>query len=115
MDFTKQAKKKGAKTAIVTDNMDIFQQIFVPHNRLDNFFDKITSSHKYKQLKVDNNGQLFDITRDHLSIDYQNTIMLDDSSKLANLMTLKGIHFYLYNNQTKNNFINWFDQRYFFG
>lgn len=114
MDFVKLAKKKNVKTAILTDNMDVFQDIFVPHNKLDTFFDKITSSFDYKQLKGDNDGELLDVTKDCLDVDYDNLIMLDDWPKMGELLSKKGGHFYLYDQATRDKFEDWFNDNYYF-
>lgn len=114
IDFITKAKKKGVKTAILTDNMDVFTEIFVPFKELDKLFDEIVSSYEYKTLKGDNEGELLNSTRKLLDIDFSNILILDDWETIGEFSKARNSNFYLYNEDTKNKFEEWFNERYYF-
>ncbi len=105
-------KKKGMKMALLTDNMDVFDQITVPHKRLTSTFDFIVSSSKYMMLKGDNNGELLDRTRDLLNVGYGNILVLDDSPTLGEMVSVRKSNFYLYNKDTEDEFEKWFEENF---
>ena len=61
INLAKIFKKQGKKIAIVTNNMDVFSQITVPHNGFDILFDVVINSADYALLKQEQDGKLFDI------------------------------------------------------
>jgi FMN phosphatase YigB (HAD superfamily) len=99
IEFAKQLKDKGVPTAIVTDNMDIFNELTVPEKRLDKFFTKIINSYDYKILKCDENGKLFDIAIAKLGLNsYDGVLLIDDSENNCRIFEGKGGIAHRYNN-----------------
>lgn len=114
VNFVKKAKKKGIRTAVLTDNMDVFRDVFVPTHQLDKIFEIIVSSHEYGILKGDDNGKLLDLTRELLGLEFENILILDDWPKIEEFAMQKNSNFYLYNRETEDNFSDWFDKNFYF-
>lgn len=114
LDFTVKMRKKGVKVAVFTDNMDVFDKIFVTQNRLDEIFDGIFSSSMYGKLKLDNNAQFLDQVIELMLSKPENTLLLDDSMKIGDYMLKKGGKFYHYNNYVEghNDFMKWFNKNF---
>lgn len=84
-------KKQFVKTALVTDNMDVFREITIVNHHLYDYFDVITTSTEYGIFKNEQNGKLFDITLQKLGIDsFKNTLFIDDSPSTVELYKTKG-------------------------
>ncbi len=109
LELSDNLRKKGAKTAIFTDNMDVFDRVMVPHNNLDKKFDAVISSSKFNLLKHDKNGKLFDIAMENLDSTPEKTLVVDDSIDLKPIVENKGASFYHYENYEEefNNFKSW--------
>ncbi len=111
-NFAKKRRQEGFKIGILTDNMDVFQKIFVPHNKLNDYFDAIISSFDYKMFKMENNGELADLALKKLNVVYSKTLFIDDKEKIGKIVAAKGGNFYLYKKgyEEKNyfEFENWF-------
>ncbi len=90
--------RDGIKTAVLTDNMDIFTNILVPHKKLYNFFDKIFSSNEYGKLKEDNSGEFIKEALKSMELNPKNTILVDDSKNTGVLYKKLGGHFFHYKN-----------------
>lgn len=108
--FAKQERKIGIKTAIVTDNMDVFTDIYVPHTHLDRYFDAIISSSVYKQLKGDHNGELLLKAAAMLNTPITLTLLIDDGEKIGEIMKNLGGQFYLYKEYDTQlpHFLEWY-------
>ncbi len=110
LKFAVEQRAKGIQTAIFTDNMDIFEKVFVVENKLDEKFDYIFSSSTYGMLKEDNGGEFLDIAVQKFGVDISEVLFIDNSLKAQDLMNSKGGVFYLWedyeNEFTK--FIEWF-------
>lgn len=90
VDKAKELKEKDKKTAIVTDNMDVFSEITIKNHKLDEIFDAIVNSSDKKMLKKDKNGKLFDIALDLLNSKIQESVLIDDSEGNVELFISKG-------------------------
>ena len=88
-------KQNGIKTALVTDNMKIFQ-IIVLRYRLKDFFDTIVNSSHHGLLKNDKRGRLFDITLAELKVGINDSLVIDDSESVITLYKEKGGNGFLY-------------------
>ena len=70
--------------ALVTDNMDVFNEITIPHHRLGGYFSVIVNSCDHGLLKKDEGGRLFDIALARLGAeDYTQALLIDDSANVA--------------------------------
>ena len=104
--FAEKLKEKGIKVALVTNNMDVFNDVTVPANRLDKTFPVIVNSCNYHLMKQDENGRLFDTAREKLGFAAFNDILLiDDTLTYCDIFKRKGGHVYQYANQ--QDFFQW--------
>jgi FMN phosphatase YigB (HAD superfamily) len=88
------------KTALVTNNMDVFNEITISEKRLDNTFPVIVNSYDYKIMKQDENGRLFDIALSRLGLSsYEGVLLIDDSMTYCNIFKEKGGLTYHYSEQ----------------
>lgn len=112
LDFAREIKKKKVKIILLTDNMDIFQEVLVPHNKLNLLFDFIMPSFEHKMLKQDDNGRLANIAISKLGVNYPETLFIDDSKPFGEIIENKGGNFYLYKKGSGEKgveeFIKWF-------
>jgi FMN phosphatase YigB (HAD superfamily) len=84
-------KKRGTKIALVTGNMDIFNEITIPEKHLADIFSVIVNSCDYKMGKYDDNGKLFDIALEKLGLSsFQGVLLVDDSLTSCTIFTAKG-------------------------
>jgi len=97
IEVAKQLKTKGKKIWIITNNMDVFTQITIPYNWLDQIFDFIINSSDHWLLKQDENWKLFDIALDKLWIsDYSSCLLIDDSATARDMFEKKWWTTYAY-------------------
>jgi FMN phosphatase YigB (HAD superfamily) len=90
-------KQKGIKIALVTNNMDIFNEITIPEKGLTVVFPVIVNSFDYKRMKHDDNGKLFDIALEKLGLDsYKGVCLVDDSLSNCALFSARGGYTYQY-------------------
>lgn len=108
VNFIRNTKKKGIKTALLTDNMDVFEKITIPNKNLGSVFDFIIPSFKYGKLKGDDNGGLLDVARELLGVSFEEILVLDDWDILGDFVKARNSNFYLYNKNTMENFDKWF-------
>lgn len=94
--FALELKKNHVKTAIFTDNMDVFDQIIVKHNNLDRLFDLIISSSAYGALKTDNSGELLKKVIKEQDLRPEEVLLVDDSENIGKIMKSIGGSFYLF-------------------
>jgi len=90
LNFAARLKRGGVKTAIVTDNMDVFTIVTVPHHRLGGVFDLIVNSADCGLLKQDQDGRLFDYALHRLGAAAGRTLFIDDSPAAVKLFESKG-------------------------
>jgi FMN phosphatase YigB (HAD superfamily) len=99
-------KNKGIKVALVTNNMDIFNEITVPEKGLDKVFSLIVNSYDYRLMKQDEDGRLFDIVREKLGMaDFKDILLIDDSEVYCDIFKKKGGQAYLYRDEKA--FLTW--------
>jgi FMN phosphatase YigB (HAD superfamily) len=97
MQFAEALKQKGVKVALVTSNMDVFNEITVPEKHLDETFPVIANSYDYKLMKHDENGRLFDIALRRLGLrSYEGVLLIDDSPICCDIFIEKGGEAYRY-------------------
>ncbi len=112
LDFAKGVKSKGIKTAIMTDNMDVFEKYLVPHFKLNNHFDLIYSSSTHKRLKKDNNWQTPAEVMSLLNSNLNNSLFIDDWEEICDYIQSQNGYSYLYqrgNNESDfADFHTWF-------
>ena len=112
IQFALELKRKQVKIALVTGNMDVFNEITVPEKKLAEVFPVIINSFDYRMMKQDENGKLFDIALKKLELDsYQGTWLIDDSPDICTLFTGKGGRAYRYSGQEE--FEGWVKQIFF--
>ncbi len=112
--FAKELRTNGVTVSIFTDNMDVFDNIFVPLNELNYHFDNIFSSSKYQMLKSHNDGKFLRYVLDKLSIEPEQTLFIDDKPKNGEFMKDFGGNFYQYidyDNGYKD-FRKWFNTQF---
>lgn len=101
----REIKDSGIKVIIATDNMDCFTRWTVPALGLDDLFDDILNSFDLGVVKNDfsNEGKplFFAKYMDNLDEDYSSTMLLDDSSKTCNLLSLTGMQCVVINSKEK--------------
>ena len=110
LEFSQKMRSLGIKVAILTDNMDVFTEIYIPYVGLDKKFDKIFSSACQKKLKLDNNSEfIFDAILEMNSTP-ENTLFIDDCIDNGDLFKEAGGIFYQYDNYIEGHskFIIWF-------
>lgn len=79
IELAQNLKSRGVEVAIVTDNMDVFDETIRIH-RLGEVFPVIVNSCHYGRLKSDGNGELFDIALKMLGMsDCEKVLLIDDS------------------------------------
>ena len=89
--------QKGIKIALVTNNMDIFNEVTIPEKKLAEIFPVIVNSFDYKRMKHDDNGKLFDIALEKVGLDsYQGICLIDDYLSNCALFSAKGGYAYRY-------------------
>jgi FMN phosphatase YigB (HAD superfamily) len=97
VQFAEILKQKHIKTALVTNNMDVFNEITISEKRLDNTFPVIVNSYDYKIMKQDENGRLFDIALRKLGLSsYEGVLLIDDSVTCCDIFREKGGAAYQY-------------------
>lgn len=91
IDFARELKKLGIKIALVTNNMDVFNEITIPTHKLNKIFPVIVNSSDNGAMKHEQNGKLFDIALNELGISsFENVLLIDDSEKACSQFELKG-------------------------
>jgi FMN phosphatase YigB (HAD superfamily) len=112
LQFAEKLKQNGVKVALVTGNMDIFNEITVPEKGLDKVFPLILNSWDYKLMKQDDDGRIFDIAREKLGLpDLKNTLLIDDSATYCDIFRQKGGQSYQYHDQEA--FLAWAEKTLF--
>lgn len=91
LELAQRLRKDRVKTAIVSDNVDIFSEVTVKHFGLDSIFDAVINSAEHGLLKSDAEGRLFDIALERLGeSDYARTLLIDDSLTVKPVFEKKG-------------------------
>lgn len=86
-----QLKQKGIPIALVTNNMDVFNEITIPTHKLDKIFPVIINSADHGALKHERNGLLFDLALEGLGLNsFKDILLIDDSEKACAMFKSKG-------------------------
>jgi FMN phosphatase YigB (HAD superfamily) len=97
LELAQSLKQSGVQIALVTNNMDIFNEVTIPYNSFDKVFPVIINSSDHGAMKHEQNGKLFDIALQQLGLDSLNNILLiDDSEKACKMFESKGGMTYLF-------------------
>lgn len=112
--FSQRMRSVGIKVAILTDNFDVFEDIYVPYAGLDKKFDSIFSSASQKKLKLDNGGKVIFDAILKMNSKPENTLFIDDCEENGvNFKNAGGI-FYQYDRYIDGHgdFIKWFEDNF---
>ena len=111
-DFAVAQKAAGRKTALVTDNMDVFTQVVVPAHGLDQLFDVILNSSDFHEIGKD---VLWPIAFERLGggIGYANSLLIEDGETEPAMFRALGGYAYQYLDDEK--FISWLHLMEFYG
>ena len=92
VDLATRIKGLGVSVGIVTDNMDVFNEIVIKQNALDRVFPVIVNSCDYGCLKCEAEGRLFDVAMAMLGKpgDYSRAVLVDDSARSREVFRGKG-------------------------
>lgn len=95
IQYTLSFQRRGIKTTIVTNNMDIFNEPTIPEKKVPDVFPVITNSFDHKILKSDQNGILFDMVLQKLGSDsYRRVWLIDDKPIPCAVFVAKGGYAY---------------------
>jgi len=108
INFYQKQRLNGTKVCIMSDNMDIFTEISIQHFHLNQYFDKIYNSADLKQLKGDKNCELAKRIANEFGFEHKDILAIDDGKKLLDELKEYGFKTFLYNNETYNQFEDWF-------
>ena len=105
-DFAVAQKASGRKTALVTDNMDIFSKVVVPSHGLEQLFDVILNSADYHEIRKE---LLWPVAFERLGsgIGYANSLLIEDGENEPALFRALGGYAHQYSNDTA--FLDWLD------
>jgi len=103
-DFAVAQKAAGRKTALVTDNMDVFTKVVVPAHGLDQLFDVILNSSDFHETRKD---VLWPIAFERLGggIGYATSLLIEDGETEPAMFRASGGYACQYVND--ENFLNW--------
>lgn len=112
--FSQDLRNSGIKTAIFTEQMDVFIDTIIPYFKLSDNFDYIICSCEYHMLKDENDGKFIGSVASIVHLPMQNLLFIDDWDKVCNLASEKGAQTYLYKGTAANakTFIDWFKMQY---
>lgn len=80
LEWAARLRAAGIRTAIVSDNMDVFTRFVVPFHRLGRFFDVIVNSADHGALKCDERS-LFPAAIERLDVTVSQVLHIDDSER----------------------------------
>ena len=104
--FAVAQKAAGRKTALVTDNMDVFSKVVVPAHGLERLFDVIVNSSDAHEI---DKQILWPIAFERLGegIGYANSLLIEDGEREPALFRAMGGQAYQYSNDAA--FLEWLD------
>jgi FMN phosphatase YigB (HAD superfamily) len=104
--FAIQQRAAGRKTAIVTNNMDVFTKIVVPCHSLNDKFDIIINSFDYQEIdKTVLWAKAFEILGH--GIGYSQSLLIEDGAKNVRKFRENGGYAYQYENDER--FLRWLE------
>jgi FMN phosphatase YigB (HAD superfamily) len=103
-DFAVAQKSARRKTALVTDNMDVFTKVVVPAHGLGQLFDVILNSSDFHEIRKE---VLWPIAFEHLGdgIGYANSLLIEDGETEPAMFRALGGYAYQYLNDEQ--FLDW--------
>jgi FMN phosphatase YigB (HAD superfamily) len=106
-DFAVAQKAAGRKTALVTDNMDVFSKVVVPSHGLDQLFDVILNSADFHEIRKE---FLWPIAFERLGggIGYTNSLLIEDGENEPAMFRSLGGWAYQYFNDAA--FLEWLER-----
>lgn len=90
LEMVRELKARGIKLGVVSDNMDVFDEIIVPAHGLDQMFDVLVNSANHGQFKKDEGGKLFDLALQKLEVSIGESMLVDDSAGTCQFYREKG-------------------------
>lgn len=113
-DFSQNMRACGVKIAILTDNMDVFDKVYIPHVSLNKKFDGIFSSSSFNKLKLDKNAELIFEAISSMQAEPKNTLFIDDCFENGNILKKAGGIFYHYDRYLAGHgdFLEWFFENF---
>jgi FMN phosphatase YigB (HAD superfamily) len=108
-NFSRSIKGTGIKTALVTNNIDLFTEVVVPFYSLETIFDVIINSADYKS---DNKSDLWSIAFQKTGKEnsYHESLLIEDGEKWPSIFEEHGGKACRYSND--DNFINWMNDEH---
>ena len=105
-DFAEAQKAAGRKTALVTDNMDVFSKVVVPAHGLQALFDVILNSCDFHEIRKE---VLWPLAFERLGggIGYENSLLIEDGESEPALFRRMGGQAHQYS--TDKAFLEWLD------
>ena len=105
-DFAVAQRAAGRKTALVTDNMDVFTKVVVPSHGLMKLFDIILNSADLHEIRKE---FLWPVAFERLGggIGYENSLLIEDGENEPALFKALGGYAYQYSNDAA--FLEWLD------
>jgi hypothetical protein len=105
-EFAVAQKAGGRKTALLTDNTDVFTRVVVPSHGLERLFGVIQNSADYHEIRKE---LLWPITFERLGggIGYANSLLIEDGENEPALFRALGDHAHQYSNDA--DFLKWLD------
>jgi FMN phosphatase YigB (HAD superfamily) len=105
-DFAVAQKAAGRKTALVTDNMDVFTKVVVPSHGLERLFDVILNSADFHEIRKE---FLWPIAFERLGggIGYANSLLIEDGENEPTKFRALGGYACQYSNDAA--FLEWLD------
>ena len=105
-DFAAAQKAAGRKTALVTDNMDVFTKVVVPSHGLERLFNVILSSSDFHEIRKE---LLWPVAFERLGggIGFANSLLIEDGEDEPALFRALGGYAHQYSNDEA--FLKWLD------
>ena len=92
IELVRELKHTGYKLGMITDNMDIFSEVTVPHQEFNLLFDAIYNSADQGLLKMDDDGALFKRVCVEMNVPITECLFIDDSQNNIDLFIRLGGH-----------------------
>jgi FMN phosphatase YigB (HAD superfamily) len=110
-DFSLSLKGTGIKTALVTNNIDLFTEVVVPFYNLNTLFNVVINS---ADCKSDNKSELWPIAFQKIGykINYHESILIEDGEKWPSTFEQHGGKTCRYSND--NDFLTWIKNEGFY-
>ncbi len=94
LEFIRTFRSEIGKATLLTDNMDVFGRVTVPHFQLDQEFDAIVTSYEEGKLKSDDDCALLDTALERIGGAWETALVLDDWLPFEATVRARGGHFF---------------------